>query len=249
VFTTGNHVYLYLSGAFYAAAFVLTLADRRRGALLPLMAGLVLHGLYLAGRGWLTGSFYANPIFEGPFFLPWCVALCAAAAFARDREAPLAPLLGLAVVLMLLAAIYAKGAIPPTPKKTHALAAAFFVTENLGHALFYAGAALSLRAVVRRTGDGGAPSFLIWGFVVYSVSQVVGAAWCYAGWGNTFRFSPRHFSSAAIWLAFAASLHLRFTPGWTPRRRAIFAVCAAVATFVATYGGYLREMAFSRVGG
>jgi hypothetical protein len=249
VFTTGNHVYLYLSGALYAAAFILAAAGKRPLAPFPLVVGLILHGLYLAGRGWLTGSFYANPIFEGPFFLPWCVAACAAAAWARDREAPLAPLLGLAVALMLLAAIYAKGAIPPTPKKTHALAAAFFVTENLGHALFYAGAALSLRAAILRTGDGGAASFLVWSFVVFSVAQVVGAAWCYVGWGNTFRFSPRHFSSAAIWLAFAASLHLRFTPGWTPRRRAIFAVVTAVATFVATYGGYLREMAFSRVGG
>jgi hypothetical protein len=249
VFTTGNHAYLYLAGALYAAAFALSLAGRRREAPFPLVAGLVLHGLYLAGRGWLTGSFYANPVFEGPFFLPWCVAACASLACARDREVPLAPLLGLTAALMVLAAIYAKGAIPPTPKKTHLLAAAFFVTENLGHALFYAGAALSLRGLVRRSGNDRAASFLVWGFVIYSVSQVAGAAWCYVGWGNTFRFSPRHFSSAAIWLAFAASLHLRFTPGWTPKRRAVFAICAAMATFVATYGGYLREMTFSRVGG
>jgi len=249
MFATGNHLFLYGAGGLYAAALILALAHLRRAAFGPLAIGFALHTLYLVGRGWLAGVFYANPIFEGPFFLPWCLVACTSIAFARDRDLPLAPLLGLSVGFMILAAAYAKGVVPPTPKKMNALAAAFFFTENTGHALFYCGAVLAVRSLVLRGAGDAGQSMLVWGFVAFSVSQVVGALWCYVGWGNTFRFSTRHFTSAAIWIAFAAYLHLRFTPGWGARRRAAFAAIAAVVTFVASYGNYLREMAFPRVGG
>lgn len=249
MFATGQHSLLYGAGVLYAAAAIAALFRARRWALAPLLAGLAVHALYLVGRGWLVGGFYANPIFEGPFFLPWCLAAVAAGAVARDGDLPLAPLAGLAVAFVALAALYAKGAIPPAPKKTTALAAAFFCAENAGHALFYCGAALSLRAALRREGDGAGATLIAWGFVAFSVAQVVGAVWCWFGWGSTFRFGTRHFSSAAIWIAFAAYLHLRFTPGWSERRRALFAVGAAAVTFVVTYGNYLREMALPRVGG
>ncbi|MCK9459051.1 MAG: hypothetical protein M0R80_05375 [Proteobacteria bacterium] len=249
MFTTGNHLWLYGAGGLYAAAMLLALLRLRRAAMGPLLLGLVAHALYLVGRGWLAGAFYANPIFEGPFFLPWCLAACAAVACARDREIPLAPLIGTVVGFMILAVAYSKGAIPPTPKKITALAAAFFFTENLGYGLFYCGAALAFHGLVRRADDERGHPFLVWGFVVFSLSQIVGALWCWVGWGNTFRFSTRHFTSAAIWIAFAAYVHLRFTPAWGPRRRAVFAVAAAVVAFVATYGNHLREMAFPRVGG
>jgi len=250
MFTTGNHGYLYASCGLYAVALVLSLAARRRTpALAAVAVGFVVHGLYLAGRGWLSGVFYANPIFEGPFFLPWCVAGIVLFASVRRRERPTAPLIGLLLVLCLGAVAYSKGVIPPSPKKMNALAPVFFFAENLGHALFYCGAVMAVRGMARGERENGYHRFLVWGFVFFSVSQVIGAAWCYVGWGNTFRWSPRHFTSAALWVMYAAYLHLRFTPGWSGKKRSVFAIVAAVLTFLATYGHYLRELAFARVGG
>jgi ABC-type transport system involved in cytochrome c biogenesis permease subunit len=249
MFTTGNHLYLYVAAAIYGTALALSAVRQRRLAQGTLIAGLAVHALYLVGRGWMSGVFYANPIFEGPFFLPWCVALVSVIASASRREIPFTPLLVLTAVFIAAALAYAKGVIPPTPKKTTALAALFFLTENLGHALFYCGAVLASVGAVRGKEENWYHSLLVWGFVLFSVSQVVGAAWCYVGWGNTFRWSPRHFTSAAIWLLWAAYLHLRFTPGWSARRKVIFVAAAAVLTMAGSYGHYLRELAFQRIGG
>jgi len=249
MFATGNHLYLYVAAALYGGALILSVLKLRRPAQGAVAAGLAVHALYLVGRGWMAGVFYANPIFEGPFFLPWCVALVSVIASAPRREIRFTPLLALTAVLIAGALAYAKGVIPPTPKKTTALAALFFLTENLGHALFYCGAVLAVVGAVRGKEENGYHPLLVWGFVLFSVSQVVGAAWCYVGWGNTFRWSPRHFTSAAIWLLWAAYLHLRFTPGWSARRKTVFVAAAAALTFAGTYGNYIRELAFPRVGG
>lgn len=249
MFTTGQHCYLYVSCGLYGLALILSLLRCHRPTLVPLLAGFVIHGLYLAGRGWLSGVFYANPIFEGPFFLPWCVVAASLVWSAVRKQPPPSILLGTALVFCAMAVAYSKGVIPPTPKKMSALAVVFFLTENLGHALFYCGAILAIKGTLSKNGEQRYHGFLVWGFVLFSVSQVAGAAWCYVGWGNTFRWSPRHFTSAAIWLLYAAYLHLRFTQGWSARRKMIFATCAALLTFAASYGHYLREMTFPRVGG
>lgn len=248
MFTTGSHVYLYAATGLFAASLIFYLISKRAAGLTLLSTGFIIYSLYLAGRGWIAGVFIPGPIVEGPYLLPWCLALIALVAAAARNERR-----GLVLVPLLLfsaaALLYARGIIPPTPNKLTPWATAFFIFEVFAHALFYTGA---MRAALFLAPGGDSVSFhgfLVWGFVFYSIAQVAGAVWCYLGWGHTFQWGPRHMGSACIWLVYAAYLHLRFTPGWSARRRAWFALAASAAVVGLTWNSYIGEMTFPRIGG
>lgn len=154
------------------------------------------------------------------------------------RRTALALSLSLALLLLLL---FVHGMLPPSNKNLSPLALGFFSTELPSYALFYTGGILASIELWRKESRGDYHQFLVWGFVLYSVSQVVGALWCYYGWGNTFRWSTRHMASASIWLAYGAYLHLRYVPWWTVKMRTVFSITAACLTFVLTTGTYLLQ--------
>ena len=249
MFTTGIHLYLYLAGGLYGAAFLLYLLSKQRAAFLLLITGFIINFLYLLGRGWLGGIFFPNPVFEGPFLLPCCIALVSLVMRTANRDSQWARLLLPAFIFSLFAMWYAKGMIPPTPKKITPWATAFFLTESMGHALFYSGALLALAALVKRETTDAFHDPVVWGFLIFSVSQVTGAVWCYTGWGNTFRWGPRHMTTAAIWLTYAAYLHLRYISGWNMKKRAVYVIIAAGITLFGSFGSYIHEMNFPRIGG
>ncbi len=247
MFTTGNHLYLYAALGLYALTLI-TYFMKFRGAFWILIAGLIINSLYLLGRGWLGGVFIPNPIFEGPFLLSWCVAFIAVIMKITRKNDDWGILIIPLLLFSLFAVYHAKGMIPPTPKKMTVWALAFFFTETMAHACFYCGAVIAI-IFLSKNNHPSFHSLIIWGFMAFSVSQVVGAIWCYMGWGNTFRWGPRHMTSAAIWLIYAAYLHLRFLPAWDMRRRAWYAVTAAFIVFVSVFKHYLHEMVFPRIGG
>jgi hypothetical protein len=247
MFTTGNHLFMYGAIGLFAASFLLYMLGKRAAGFLLLAAGFIIYSLYLAGRGWIAGVFLPNPVVEGPYLLPWCLALMAifqAAVHDERRGLILLPLLLFAAGALF----YARGIIPPTPNKLTPWATAFFITEVFAHALFYTGA---MRAALFLATGEGADAFhtcLVWGFVFYSIAQVTGAIWCYLGWGHTFQWGPRHMGSACVWLIYAAYLHLRFIPGWHGIRRAWYALAASAVVLALTWSSYLHEMTFPRIG-
>lgn len=248
MFTTGNHVYLYISLGLFLLSFILALAKIRKAGFAVFLAGFVVYSLYLAGRGWIAGFFMPNPIVEGPFLLPWCLGVITLIAALR-RDGTWRFVLALVLLFTAYAAWYAKGIIPPTPNKLTLWMAAFFLTEVFAHASFYAAACFAAAHLAGRLGPESFHDLLVWGFVSFSVAQVVGAVWCYLGWGNTFQWGPRHMSSAAIWLIYAAYIHLRYVPGWSARRRAWYVIAAAAVVLAVTNSSYLHEMTFPRIGG
>ena len=248
MFTTNNHIYLYVAGGIFALSSILFLLKKKTASLLVLAAGLLLYTLYLAGRGWIAGVFLPNPLVEGPYLLPWCLGVIAIfTAVRRDEQ------WGLILIPLILfysfTIWYARGIIPPTPNKLTLWAIAFFVVELFAHACFYCGALYSAALLAGREKSEAFHNFMVWGFVLYSVAQVTGAVWCFLGWGNTFQWGPRHMSSAAIWLMYAAYLHLRYTNGWNGRRRAWYAIIVALIVLAATTSSYLNEKTFPRIGG
>lgn len=257
VFTTGRPSYLVIALLCYAGALLLwwRWPARRSSRLGPAWwlycAGLLIHALALLGRGWLGGVWNANPVFEGTFFIPWCLALLA--GLERLARGSSHWGLGLVPALALLAfsIAYAQGILPPEPRKITALATAFFISEGLAYAAFFAGAWWAALALLRpRSGQpAGFHAYLVWGLVAFSIAQVVGFVWCYLGWGNTFRFSPRHLFSAGVWLLYAAYLHLRYLPRWPLQRRAGFAVAAGLVGLAASASGAVQELFFPRIGG
>ncbi len=248
MFTTNNHIYLYIAGGIFAFSSLFYILKKKTISLIILAAGLILYTLYLAGRGWIAGTFLPNPLVEGPFMLPWCLAVISIIMALRKNEN-----WGLILIPLLLsvcfAAWYAKGIIPPTPNKLTLWAISFFTFELFAHACFYCGALYAVALLAGRDSTDTFNDFIIWGFVLYSVAQVTGAVWCFLGWGNTFQWGSRHMGSTAIWLIFAAYLHLRFIPGWNGRRRAWYAIAAALIVLAVTNNSYLYENSFPRIGG
>ena len=248
MFTTGVHGWLYAAVGCYGIAWALVGLHRQLFGRAALVAGFLLQSLYLAGRGWLGGVFIANPIVEGPFLLPWCLAAVSLLRCIDRSEADLGGMLALVVIFSLFALFYPKGMIPPTPKKLTPWAIGFFLSESMSHALFYISALFALQSLIARKRPTAYFPWLAWGFVIYTVAQVTGAVWSFVGWGNTFSWGARHLGSAAVWLFFAAALHLPLIAGWKTKG-ALMAVVGGLLVFYVSYSGYIREMQFLRVGG
>jgi ABC-type transport system involved in cytochrome c biogenesis permease subunit len=248
MFTTGNHFYLYIAAGLYAVALLLYCFRAPRVSFPIFFAGFIINILYLIGRGWLGGVFLLNPIVEGPFLLPCCIALVALLRRAGGDED-----WGLVLIPTILFALFslwhAKGIIPPTPQKITLWAVGFFITEVSAHACFYCGAFLGLIDLLRKRNGVSFHPYIVWGFVLFSISQIVGAVWAYLGWGNTFSWGPRHMTTAGIWVMYAAYLHLRFMPEWGVKRRAVFAVIAGCILLFFSLDHYIHEMNFPRIGG
>ncbi len=249
MFTTGAHEYLYAATGCYLFAFLFYLIQKKRIFIAVLFTGFLIQSLYLTGRGWLGGVFIPNAIFEGPFFLPLCIAMIILVQSIKKPDTPLGANLVLLIIFTLFSVFYAKGIIPPTPRKTTIWAIFFFVSESLAHALFYIGAVFAGSLFFHKDNSTDYyHSLVILGFVTYTVAQVTGAIWCFLGWGNTFSWGSRHLSSAAIWTLYAGYLHLKFILRWT-KWSAGLAIGGAVFVFIISYGNYLHEMRFLRIGG
>jgi hypothetical protein len=248
MFTTGVHGWLAAAVGCYGLAWLLYACRRQTSGRIVLAVGFLLQSLYLLGRGWLGDVFIPNPMLEGPFLLPWCLAVIALARSLAKPDKRMGGAMGLVAVFSLFSLFYAKGMIPPTPKKLSAWAILFFLSESLAHALFYTGALVALLSLVRRERSNDYFLWLVWGFITYTVAQVTGAIWCFVGWGNTFSWGSRHLASAAIWTFFAASLHLPFISGWKSKS-AVMAVAGGLLVCYLSYSGYLAEMRFARIGG
>lgn len=246
--TTGMHGWLIAAAGCYSAAWVLRVLGRQRAGLAALLAAFVLQGAYLIGRGWLGGVFIPNPVVQGPFFLPWCLGLITVVLATGKPSVGTSAVLALAAAFTLISVFYAKGMIPPTPKKISVWALLFFMSESMAHALFYTASLYAVLTLAGRTGTNEIHPWLVWGFIAYTVAQVTGAVWSFIGWGNTFSWGSRHLGSAAIWTFFAAALHLQFIPKWK-RMSPYWIFTGGMMVFAISYGHYFQEMRFLRLGG
>ncbi len=249
MFATGNHPILYVAVGSYAAALILYYVRIRESALAFLAFGVIFNILYLVGRGWLSGTFIPNPMFEGPYLLPCAMATVALFSALLQHDRDWGPLLAPVLIASAFAIYYPRGMIPPTPQKITAWADIFFFTEVTAHAFFFCGALLAVKSIVVKKETRSFHGYIVWGFILYSVAQITGAIWCQLGWGCTFRWSSRHMMSAAIWLYYAAYIHLRLLPEWDGKKKALFAAAGAIIVFAVSFSSYLHEMAFPRIGG
>ncbi len=244
------HYLLYAALALYCAGAAARLFRLVRPAAALIGAGFVIHTAYQAWRGWMTGVFIVNNLFDPVPFLPWCLALLIVAnSFKPERRDEWLSLAALLAAFSLFAMFYPKGIIPPTPKKITVWAALFFLFEVMSHALFYAGAWFAWRQRNASGRDATYHTLLIWGFLLYSAVQVAGAAWSWLGWGTTFRWGSRHIFSAALWCYYALYIHLRYMQEWSVRGRALYASFGGIVVLLLSFASYVHEMLFPRIGG
>lgn len=240
----------YIWSGLYIFSAAMFLLKREEACRLFLLAGIGFNFYFLCFRAFLTGVFLPMGMLEGVFFTPLVMALTVLIGSVVNKEEKyiLSGIFPLAV-FSLLSMIYPTGVIPPTPNKLTVWAYLFFLTENMGHALFYLGCWYAAVNYVKKNNSDMHYPFIVWGFVLFSISQVTGAVWALLGWGSVFRWGSRHLQSAVIWCFFAACLHLRFLPLWDKRKKLLFTAAGIIIVLVVTFGGYLHEMGFPRIGG
>ncbi len=244
------HWMFYGAAALYFTSLAAYLLKKTRATVILLALGFVIHTAYLLSRGWITGMFIPNYMFDGVLFLPWGIAFFTLVKkLTANDDTPWESAVVMLCFFTIIALIYPKGIIPPTPKKTIIWVPLFFLTEVLGHAGFYCGAWFAMLSLRGKSPENSYHTFIIWGFLSYTVAQIVGAVWCYQGWAFTFKWSSRHMFSAALWCYFIIYLHLKFLPGWNTRKKTWFAAAGFFVVLILSSVGYFHEMFFPRIGG
>ena len=236
----------YLGLAGYTASLVFFLIRKERIGKLFFSFGFISHTMSLISRAWLIGIFTPNAMFNEVFFLPWCLALLGVVL--KISEDKFVYILLPVLFFSLLALFFPKGIFPPSPKQNTILSSLFFLFEVLAHACFILGAWLALFYLRNRIFYKEFDTLIVFGFVFYTIAQVVGAYWCYLGWATPFHWGDRHLQSASLWCYYAAYLHLKFLPNGNIKNKAIFALLGLGLVLLFSYGGQLKEMHLPRLG-
>jgi len=228
------------TAGFYAGSLLLGLFRKERPAWVLLGLGLVANTLFLVGRSDYSGIFVPVNLVTETYFLPWCLAGLTGilAFFEKHRQAASN---GIYLVLFFsLTALVPVDAHPPAPQHDSAFAPLFFVAEVTAHACFFLGGWLAFLCMVKGTEIPIFNRLVIWGFVLYSLAQILGAVWAFQGWGAPFHWSERHLQSASLWYFYAAYLHLQFSSRWNLKEKMRFAVVGPIMILVFSYTYYIK---------
>lgn len=235
---------LYLACGGYVLSLMLSVLKKGRIAGGVFVGGFALHTLSQLCRGWYLGFFFPNPMVNEISFLPWCLALIGLVLRLTVSDLSFLKVSAIPVcVFALIAALWPQGVLPPFPKNQIFLSPLFFGAEVVGHACFVMGAWIALLYLAQKTESRVFHDLVLWGFVFYSISQVVGALWAYLGWGSPFHWADRHLGSAGVWCYYAAYLHLSFVAKWDLRGRARIAMLGIFFIIAFSTDYQLMEMA------
>jgi len=198
----------------------------------------------------MSGYPYLQGAFDSVFLTPWTIAVILILLYYRYNNYTIFYATVILIIAVLLSLLYPKGIIPPSPNKSTYLAYIFFMLESLAISLFYISGFYSALYLLQTDSDYFNFSYkcIIYGFLLYSAAQFVGALWCYAGWGIYFKWSPRHLHSALIWVLYINFLHLKYIPDFTNRKKSVYALACSLITFIFYISSYLHEYNIPRIG-
>ena len=193
---------LYIAGSLaYFTSF-----SRAGAILVPLGIALNAAGLFLRGR--FEGAWFPALWVDGPLIMPIFLALISLSFFRSGARVPGRVTAAALVLCSLAAFIPAPAPAFPSAKTGVALAPIFFLVETSGIAFFITGGFLALAALLLRLDTQEAVRrCVLWGFILFTTAQVLGAVWSFVGWSFPFSWSPRHLASACLWCLYAALLH------------------------------------------
>jgi ABC-type transport system involved in cytochrome c biogenesis permease subunit len=235
---------LYLAAGAYAGSLLFSLLNTERTTRALLWCGFLAHTACLLIRGWHFGIFVPSSIFTELYFLPWCLAAATLwrKKFSDGRLTTLIPL----SVLMVIAVILPVTTPPPSPKSSTVFATLFFLFEVISHALFLLGGWSAFLFLRFRVDEQSFNRCAVWGFILYSIAQVVGAVWSWLALSEPFHWSERHLVSASIWCFYCAYLHLHFSHRWSLKEKAGFVLIGSFLVVVCTYAYYLQYLGGAR---
>ena len=224
-----------VAAGVYAGSLIFYLLKKYRFSCWLLGLGFMLHTASQLGRCWRWGIFSLDGVFNGALFLPWCLALLALLCLWRGQRQQAASLSWLVTLTMVTILALPVQIPPPGPFTANWSSPLFFFLEVLAIACFLAGGWFAWRHLRRRNDDQWFNQLVIWGFIFYSLAQVVGAVWSYLGWGAAFHWGERHLQSAAIWCLYCGYLHTHFDRAFDLRKKARWAVSGALVVLVVAY--------------
>jgi hypothetical protein len=233
---TASSVLFNAAAGVYAGSLLFYLLKRYQLACRLLGLGFILQTVSLVGNCWRWGIFSLDGVFNGTLFLPWCLALLALLLWLRGRPKDAASMSWLVTPAMLMTLALPVQIPPPGPFTATWSSPAFFFFEVLAIALFLAGGWFAWRLLRRRDEDSLFNHLAIWGFIFYSLAQVIGAVWSYLGWGGPFHWGERHLQSAAIWCLYCGYLHTHFDRSFDVRKKARWALSGALVVLLVAYG-------------
>ncbi|TLM97642.1 hypothetical protein FDZ71_18230, partial [bacterium] len=221
--------WFYLAAGAYAGSLLFYLLSRTKIALPVLAGGLVCHGVTLGERLYHFGTAVPLNLFTELYFLPWLLAALTLFLGTQTRS----PQTGLSLLiplnaLMVLALVLVAKPVTPSPFTATWFAGGFFCSETASHALFITAGWFGFLFLTGRSTEPWFNGPTIWGFILYSIAQVLGAIWSWLGWAVPFHWSDRHLISAAIWCFYCAYLHLQFSRRWSPREKAWLTMSGAL---------------------
>lgn len=233
---------------FYLLAALAAFARLRPAALALLCLGLAFN---LASMGLkLYLSWPMQSPFQEPFWLPAAMAVLALGMDRRGRRGLAKNLSLLTAVLAIIAALAPKDYYLPFPRSNTIVAHVFLPMSVMGKACFYAGGASALMFLLRhgetRERDRTRPlfgRFIVWGFVIFTLSLFLAETWSYLGWASPVVWNnPTMASTMAVWFYYGCFLHLYLLRAWPARRRAWFALAGVpllvVFTLLPETGGF-----------
>ena len=191
--------------------------------------------------------FLPNTMVSLEAFMPWgfSVAVLLHGIFSKRKRT-----INSAVILILVCAVsvgfqvrmlISQGRLIYSPGPTHPAewVTAFFFIESMAYVVFFLACWYALLYIRGNEEAGFFHDYIVLAFVLFSLSQVVGAVWSYIGWGVPFHLSSdRHYISAAFWLYLALYLHLKLLSGWTARKRALLVFISFFPVFYFRYIPY-----------
>src|SRR4030042_4806741 len=109
--------FLYIAIAAYTVSLFFFFLEKKRLTDFLFVIGFIFHTISQVSRGWFIGIFTPNAMFEGVFFLPWCLAclVLGLRLFSKDKDLIYTTLI-LIFIFPIIALIYPKGIFPPSPK-------------------------------------------------------------------------------------------------------------------------------------
>ncbi|MEN6473010.1 MAG: hypothetical protein ABFD81_03270 [Syntrophaceae bacterium] len=219
------------ASGIYLAAVLLYGLGMRRTAEAGLAAGIVANLAALLARGFIGGTWYIDQVVMEDALLPAGLAILALyLACHEDRARLRIVLISLAACALLMLLAPKDPAVPFLRSQT-LWAPLFFLTETVSIVLFMAASTLAVADLVTKRMTLTSRPLLLWGFIAFTICQIVGGVWAYVGWSYPFSWSDRHLASAAVWCLAAALLHADFAGVGTRTR----AWCTALMLIPVVY--------------
>ncbi|GEM_PF-2385661 len=210
-----------------------------------MLLGIVIHVFGLISRGYIDGRWFFDLMADEILALPVFLALITFILFIKDKKNQVRVTVFPLVICSLFAFLPPEAKVMPALKTQIVVAPVFFLSESMSIAFFIAAGALALAALLfRQDTEKAFMTFIWWGFVIFTVCQILGAAWAFQGWTYPFAWNARHLASASAWCLYAALLHSGYT-GIPTRTKAVCTVLGLVPlSFIVFYHDLLHLVLF-----